>query len=114
MKTQQTYSFKWKTTLYRVPPIQRPQDLTVSDEELARVEEICMDAARKRIAGESCIVTEPIRSAIEIGHFLIISSPADVEEPFYIAQVQTQMCPPFALSLNSIIAHLITSINLIA
>jgi hypothetical protein len=88
MKVQQTHSFKWKTAMYRNPPIVRPQDLAVSDEELARVEELCMDAARRRIAGESCIRTEPIRSAIEIGDFLIISAPNDVPEPFYIAQVK--------------------------
>jgi hypothetical protein len=66
----------------------RAQDLTVPDEELARVEELCMDAARRRIAGESCIRTERIRSAIEIGDFVIISAPNDVPEPFYLAQVQ--------------------------
>jgi hypothetical protein len=62
--------------------------MAVCDEELARVEELCMDAARRRIAGESCIRTERIRSALEIGDFVIISAPNDVPEPFYIAQVK--------------------------
>jgi hypothetical protein len=87
MKVEQNYPFKWKTAIYRNPPIVRPQDMTVSDEELARVEEVCMDAARRRIAGESCIRIEKIHSAIEIGDFVVIAAPNDVDEPFYLAQV---------------------------
>jgi hypothetical protein len=87
MKVQQVHKYKWNKILYRAPPVVRPQDLTVSEEELARVENICMDEARKRLAGESSVRTERILSAIEIGDYLVISAPNDVPEPFYIAQV---------------------------
>jgi hypothetical protein len=46
-----------------------------------------MDAARRRLQEENCIRTERIRSAIEKGYFVVVSAPANVQEPFYIAQV---------------------------
>jgi hypothetical protein len=62
--------------------------LSASDEELARVEELCVGATRGRIAGESCNQIEKILSAIEIGDFVVISAPNDVAEPFYLEQVK--------------------------
>jgi hypothetical protein len=58
-----------------------------TDEELAIMEEICMDAARKRLQRETCVRIEKIREAIEIKDFVILAAGNEVEEPFFVAEV---------------------------
>jgi hypothetical protein len=57
------------------------------DEELARMEDICMDAARKRLQLEQCVRIEKIREAIELKDFVILAAGNEVEEPFFVAEV---------------------------
>jgi hypothetical protein len=64
-----------------------PQDLRVSEEELALVHDKLMDAARKRLAGETAIRVQKILEGLDPGDFVVIAAPRDVEEPFYLAQV---------------------------
>jgi hypothetical protein len=64
-----------------------PQDLRVSEEELALVEDKLLDAARKRLAGEDAIRVERFFEGLDPSDFVIIAAPADVEEPFYLAKV---------------------------
>ena len=61
--------------------------LSVTDEELALVEEKLLDAARKRLAEETSVRIELILEGLDKGDFVIICAPADVEEPFYVGQV---------------------------
>jgi hypothetical protein len=53
------------------------------------MEAICLDAARKRLQQETSCRIERIKDAIEIGDFIIVRAARDVEEPFYVAQVNT-------------------------
>jgi hypothetical protein len=87
MKNQQVYSFSWNTELYSSPPVATQADLNVSEEEVARVEEICMDAARRRLAGENFVRIERVLTGVEVGEIVAVAAPDDVNEPFYIAQV---------------------------
>jgi hypothetical protein len=64
-----------------------PQDLRVSEEELALVHDKLMDAARKRLAGETAIRVERVLEGLDPGDFVVVAAPRDVEEPFYLAQV---------------------------
>jgi hypothetical protein len=67
--------------------VMAPQDLRVSEEELALVEDKLLDAARKRLAGENAIRVEKFLEGLDPGDFVVIATPADVEEPFYLAKV---------------------------
>jgi hypothetical protein len=89
MKAQQTFQFRWNKLLYRSPPKARYQEDPIDPEELARMEAICMDAARKRLQQEESCRMERTKDAIEIGDFVIVRAAHDVEEPFYVAQVNT-------------------------
>jgi glutamate synthase domain-containing protein 1 len=87
MKAEQTYQFRWNKVLYRNPPKARQQEEIIDPEELAKMEAICMDAARKRLQMEKCVRIERAKDAIEIGDFVIIRAAREVDEPFYVAQV---------------------------
>ena len=63
------------------------RDLTVTEEELALVEDKLMDDARKRLKAETSVHVERVLDGVGEGEFVVISAPADVEEPFYIAKV---------------------------
>ena len=67
----------------------QPQELTVTDEDLARCEEICLEAARKRLSREDCvrIIEKPFLQELNPGDFVIVAAPREVQEPFYVAQV---------------------------
>jgi hypothetical protein len=91
-KEEQTHPFRWSLKLYRNPPVMAPQDLRVSEEELALVEDKLMDAARKRLAGLNAVRIEKILEGLDPGDFVIIAAPDDVEEPFYVAQVIPCVC----------------------
>jgi hypothetical protein len=67
--------------------VMAPQDLRVSEEELALVQDKLLDAARKRLAGETAIRVEKILEGLDPGDFVVIAAPGDVEEPFYLAKV---------------------------
>jgi hypothetical protein len=69
-----------------------PLDLRVSEEELALVEDKLMDAARKRLAGETAIRIEKVVEGLDPGDFVIVAAPQDVEEPFYVAKVESDVC----------------------
>jgi hypothetical protein len=58
-----------------------------TDEELARMEDICMDAARKRLQLEECVRIEKIRAAIDLKDFVVLAAGKEVEEPFFVAEV---------------------------
>jgi hypothetical protein len=60
---------------------------TLSDEELATIEELCMDAARKRLQQEKCVRIEKIREAIELKDFVVVAAGNEVDEPFFVAEV---------------------------
>jgi hypothetical protein len=51
------------------------------------MEELVMDTARRRLQAETAVRIEKIKAAIEMRDFVIIQSPADVEEPFHVAEV---------------------------
>ena len=68
------------------------RELTVTDEELALVEEKLLDAARQRLTEESTVRIEKILEGLDKGDFVIICAPAEVEEPFYVGQVGMSLC----------------------
>jgi hypothetical protein len=51
------------------------------------MEELVMDAARRRLQAETAVRIEKIKAAIEMKDFVIIQSCANVEEPFHVAEV---------------------------
>jgi hypothetical protein len=59
----------------------------IADEELARMEDLVMDAARRRLQAETCCRIEKIKAAIELRDFVVIQACAEVEEPFHVAEV---------------------------
>jgi hypothetical protein len=59
----------------------------IADEEFARMEDVVMDAARRRLQAETCCRIEKIKAAIELRDFVVIQACAEVEEPFHIAEV---------------------------
>jgi hypothetical protein len=69
----------------------------VEPEERDRVEAACMDKARKRLQAELGVRVERLPHLLETGSFVILKAPANVEEPFYVAQVSL-MC--FVLSAH--------------
>ena len=73
------------------------RELTVTDEELALVEEKLLDAARKRLTEESTVCMEKILEGLDKGDFVIICAPADEEKPFYDGQVGWSLCIFFFL-----------------
>jgi hypothetical protein len=84
----------------------------LADEELARMEEMCMDAARRRLREETCVRIEKIKAAIEMRDFVIIQSSAEVEEPFHVAEVvpncshpQTTWVPNSCNSFSNLIHY---------
>jgi hypothetical protein len=66
-----------------------PADFQVQPEERARVEAVCMDKARKRLQAELGIRIERLPHLLEIGEYIILKAPNNVEEPFYVAQVSS-------------------------
>jgi hypothetical protein len=103
MKVQQTYQFRWNKLLYRSPPKARHEEEPIDPEELARMEAICMDAARKRLQAEKNCRIERTKDAIEIRDFVIVRAARDVEEPFYVAQVSINTVSIEALKLTKIL-----------
>jgi hypothetical protein len=61
--------------------------LALSDEELASIEQLCMDAARKRLQQEKGVRIERIREAIELKDFVVVAAGNEVDEPFFVAEV---------------------------
>jgi hypothetical protein len=57
------------------------------------MEELCMEAARRRLREETCVRIEKIKAAIEMRDFVIIQACADVEEPFHVAEVVPNFHP---------------------
>jgi hypothetical protein len=51
------------------------------------MEDMVMDAARRRLQAETCVRIERIKAAIELRDFVIIQACAEVEEPFHVAEV---------------------------
>jgi hypothetical protein len=51
------------------------------------MEDLVMDAARRRLQAETCVRVEKIKAAIELRDFVIIQACAEVEEPFHVAVV---------------------------
>ena len=64
-----------------------PVEARVSEEELARVDALCMNKARRRLQGETGVRIERVRTLIEIKNFVVLQTAPNAEEPFYIAQV---------------------------
>jgi hypothetical protein len=51
------------------------------------MEDICMDAARKRLQLEQCVRIEKIRSAIDMKDFVVLAAGKEAQEPFFVAEV---------------------------
>jgi hypothetical protein len=64
-----------------------PADFQVQPEERDRVEAACLDKARKRLQAELGVRIERLPHLLETGSFVILKAPANVDEPFYVAQV---------------------------
>jgi hypothetical protein len=101
----QVHKFRWSRALYRNPPRMGPADFQVSPEERERVQAICYDKARKRLQAEIGIRIERLPHLLEIGEFVILKAPNNVQEPFYVAEVSS-------LIGYLLVAHLKTSTSL--
>jgi hypothetical protein len=61
------------------------------------MEELVMDAARRRLQAETCVRIEKIKAAIEMKDFVIIQSCAEVDDPFHVAEVVQLFCIHFSI-----------------
>lgn len=90
MKEPQQHRYKLNKELYRNPPKMSATDLLqVPQEEIRRLKEICVDKARKRLEGELGIIIERVKSLVEWTHYVVVQTPNNVKDPFYIAQAST-------------------------
>jgi hypothetical protein len=90
LKEDRTVHFQCRPetqALFTNPPLRPIEEYDMTEEEVARMEELLTDKARKRLTFEmGCqIVKFPQES--DIGQFVALKAPEDRPEPFYIAQV---------------------------
>lgn len=102
-KEERVYPYRWNRKLYRNPPRANAGDLIIADEELARVEELCLDKVRSRLQQKSCIRVEKTLHTIEIGNLVITTAPRNVAEPVYIGQVLLRQTGIFNFKFNLVI-----------
>ena len=89
MKEPQEHRYQWNKELYRNPPVMNGTDMMqVPQAEIRRLKDVCLDKARKRLAGELGIIIERVKSLVEWTHYVVIQTPRNVRDPFYIAQVK--------------------------
>ena len=78
---------QWPLTLYHNPPVLASKELTVSNEDMALIDDTLMGPVRKRIYGEGGVRIEKFPEGVDPEESVCVNAPADMEEPFYIAQV---------------------------
>jgi hypothetical protein len=60
-----------------------------------------MDKARKKLQAELGVRLERLPHLLETGNFVILKAPANVQEPFYVAEVSLILFLPFSTPIGN-------------
>ena len=87
LKVARTFLFTWNLKMYKSPPKKADPTFQFTPDQLALIENVHLDNARKRTFNlDPCLIINQV-SRIETSHFCVIKCAKDTNTPFYVAEV---------------------------